>query len=143
MTLSPSIPSRRVNPEGHARLLKYLTVPVFSGGQIVGVVGVANKEADYHETDILQLTLLMEAVWKVVEQREAQDKERQAVRSLRMLSHCNRAIALAEEDTRLMREICQFWWRKAGGGWSGWGWSSRGGQAGAAGSPGWVRGWLS
>ena len=94
-------------PEGHAPLLKYLTVPVFSGGKIVAVVGVANKVTDYHETDILQLTLLMEAVWKVVEQRKAEDNERQAVRSLRMLSHCNRAIALAEEDARLMREICQ------------------------------------
>jgi PAS domain S-box-containing protein len=108
-------PLKKGYPEGHARLLKYLTVPVFSGGQIVGVVGVANKDADYHETDILQLTLLMEAVWKVVEQREAQDKERHAVRSLRMLSHCNRAIALAEEDTRLMREICQI--LVAEGGW--------------------------
>ncbi len=108
-------PLKKGYPEGHAELLKYLTVPVFSGGQIVGVVGVANKASDYHETDILQLTLLMEAVWKVVEQRQAEDKERQAVRSLRMLSHCNRAIALAEEDAGLMREICRI--LVAEGGW--------------------------
>ncbi|HOW74379.1 MAG TPA: GAF domain-containing protein [Candidatus Competibacteraceae bacterium] len=100
-------PLKKGYPEGHAELLKYLTVPVFSGGQIVGVVGVANKETDYHETDILQLTLLMEAVWKVVEQRQAQDKERQAVHSLRMLSHCNKVIALAEEALGLMQEICR------------------------------------
>ncbi len=100
-------PLKKGYPEGHAKLLKYLTVPVFNGGRIVGVVGVANKETDYHETDILQLTLLMEAVWKVLEQRQAEDKERQAVRSFRMLSHCNKVIALAEEDTGLMREICR------------------------------------
>ena len=100
-------PLKKGYPEGHANLLKYLTVPVFSGSQIVGVVGVANKETDYHETDILQLTLLMEAVWKVVEQRQAQDRERQAVRSLRMLSHCNKVIALAEEALELMQEICR------------------------------------
>ncbi len=100
-------PLKKGYPEGHANLLKYLTVPVFSRDQIVGVVGVANKETDYHETDILQLTLLMEAVWKVVEQRQAQDKERQAVRSLRMLSHCNKVIALAEEALGLMQEICR------------------------------------
>jgi PAS domain S-box-containing protein len=99
-------PLKKGYPEGHARLLKYLTVPLFSGGKIVGVVGVANKETDYQEADILQLTLLMEAVWKVVERREAEGKEYQAVRSYRMLSHCNRAIALAEEDIGLMREIC-------------------------------------
>jgi PAS domain S-box-containing protein len=72
-------PLKKGYPAGHARLLKYLTVPVFSGGEIVAVIGVANKVADYHETDILQLTLLMEAVWKVVERRSAEDKERQAV----------------------------------------------------------------
>ncbi|MFO1424335.1 MAG: GAF domain-containing protein [Candidatus Competibacteraceae bacterium] len=99
-------PLKKGYPEGHAKLLKYLTVPVFSRGRIVGVVGVANKETDYQETDILQLTLLMEAVWKVVERREAEGKEYQAVRSYRMLSHCNKVIALAEEDVELMREIC-------------------------------------
>ena len=108
-------PLKKGYPAGHAELLKYLTVPVFSRGHIVGVVGVANKESDYHETDILQLTLLMEAVWKVVEQRQAEDKERQAVRSYRMLSHCNKIIALAREEMELMREICQI--MVAEGGW--------------------------
>ena len=108
-------PLKKGYPAGHAELLKYLTVPVFSRGHIVGVVGVANKESDYHETDILQLTLLMEAVWKVVEQRQAEDKERQAVRSFRMLSHCNKVIALAREEMELMREICQI--MVAEGGW--------------------------
>lgn len=108
-------PLKKGYPEGHAKLLKYLTVPVFSGGKIVGVVGVANKESDYQETDILQLNLLMEAVWKVVERREAEDKERQAVHSLRMLSQCNKAIALAEEDTALMQEICRI--LVTSGGW--------------------------
>ena len=100
-------PFKKGYPEGHAKLLKYLTVPIFSRRKIVGVVGVANKESDYDGTDILQLTLLMEAVWKVVERREAEDKERQAVRSFRMLSHCNKVIALAEDETSLMREICR------------------------------------
>ena len=108
-------PLKKGYPEGHAALFKYLTVPVFSRGQIVGVIGVANKETDYQETDILQLTLLMEAVWKVVEQRQAEDKERQAVRSFRMLSHFNRVITLAEEDAGLMREICRV--MVAEGGW--------------------------
>ena len=108
-------PLKRGYPAGHAELRKYLTVPVFSGSRIVGVIGVANKESDYHETDILQLTLLMEAVWKVVERWEAEEKERQAVHSLRMLSQCNKAIALAEEDTSLMPEICRILVTK--GGW--------------------------
>ncbi len=100
-------PLKKGYPAGHAQLSKYLTVPVFGRGKIVGVVGVANKASDYRETDILQLSLLMEAVWKVVEQRQAEDKERRAVRSFSMLSHCNKAIALAAEDIGLMRELCR------------------------------------
>ncbi|MDQ5910090.1 MAG: hypothetical protein QG599_2185, partial [Pseudomonadota bacterium] len=73
-------PLKKGYPAGHTPLLKYLTVPVFSGGKIVAVIGVANKVTDYHETDILQLTLLMEAVWKVVERRSAEARERQAMR---------------------------------------------------------------
>lgn len=37
----------------------------------MAVVGVGNKESDYDERDILQLTLLMDAVWKVVEQKKS------------------------------------------------------------------------
>jgi PAS domain S-box-containing protein len=60
-------------PEGHAPLYRFLTVPVFNDNEIVAVVGVANKESDYTETDILQLTLLMENVWKETEKKRAEE----------------------------------------------------------------------
>ena len=60
-------PLKKGYPEGHAPLSRYLTVPVFIGGRIVAVVGVANKESDYNQTDILQLTLMMDSVWKGVD----------------------------------------------------------------------------
>jgi PAS domain S-box-containing protein len=62
-------------PEGHVELLKYLTVPVLSGEKIVAVIGVANKEADYDDTDVIQLQLLMDATWKIVEQKRAAESE--------------------------------------------------------------------
>lgn len=63
-------------PKGHINLHKYLTLPVFAEGTIVAVIGVANKETDYDQTDVLQLQLLMDAVWKVVEQKHARENER-------------------------------------------------------------------
>lgn len=66
-------PLKRGYPEGHAVLYKYLTVPLFSEQRIVAVVGVANKDDDYDQTDILKLRLLMDGVWKVVERRRAED----------------------------------------------------------------------
>lgn len=66
-------PLKQGYPEGHAPLHKYMTLPVFSAERIVAVVGVANKADDYDETDLLQLTLLMDAVWKVVERNRTQE----------------------------------------------------------------------
>jgi len=54
-------------PEGHVKLVKFLTIPVFSDDKIVAVAGVANKESDYDNSDVRQLTLLMDSVWKISE----------------------------------------------------------------------------
>ncbi|MBN1820659.1 MAG: GAF domain-containing protein, partial [Prolixibacteraceae bacterium] len=53
-------------PEGHVFLKKFLTIPVFDNSKIVAVVGVANKKTNYTETDVKQLTLLMDYVWNMV-----------------------------------------------------------------------------
>lgn len=72
-------PMKRGYPEGHAPLTRFLTVPVFHENRIVAVVGVANKEAEYTETDILQLTLLMENVWKDTERKKAEEALRKSL----------------------------------------------------------------
>ncbi|MDD5674714.1 MAG: PAS domain S-box protein [Chitinivibrionales bacterium] len=77
-------PLKKGYPAGHAPLYKFMTVPVFVNGKIVAVTGVANKAADYDETDVLQLTLLLNGVWKVVQRQVAEadlagEKERLAV----------------------------------------------------------------
>ncbi len=61
-------------PQGHAPLHKFLTVPVFSEGHIVAVVGVANKRENYDDADIRQLNLMMDAVWKIVQRRRTGEK---------------------------------------------------------------------
>lgn len=66
-------PLKKGTPDGHVPLNKFMSIPVFSDGKIVGVVGLANKNEDYTETDILQTSLLMEAVWKVVDRLKAED----------------------------------------------------------------------
>jgi signal transduction histidine kinase/ActR/RegA family two-component response regulator len=67
-------PLKKGYPEGHAELHKFMTVPVFSNDRIVAVLGLANKASDYDDTDVLQVGLLMDSVWKTVEQLRAQDK---------------------------------------------------------------------
>lgn len=67
-------PLRKGYPEGHVHLTRFMTVPVFSNERIVAVVGVANKTADYDEENVLQLTLLMNSVWKYVENKRGEEE---------------------------------------------------------------------
>ncbi|MFZ5907421.1 MAG: PAS domain S-box protein [Nitrospirota bacterium] len=80
-----SHPLKKGYPEGHAHLEKYLTVPVFSGDRIVAVVGVANKEDDYTETDVLQLTILMDSVWKVLNHMRMEEALRASEEKMRSI----------------------------------------------------------
>jgi two-component system, sensor histidine kinase and response regulator len=75
-------PLKRGYPEGHAKLHNYLTIPVSSGGRIVAVVGVANKEFDYGEGDVLQLSLLMDSVFNLVDLRKAEEALKESEASL-------------------------------------------------------------
>lgn len=57
-------PGRKGLPMGHMELRRFLTIPVVVAHEIVGVVGVANKEAEYDEVDVLHLTVMAGAAWK-------------------------------------------------------------------------------
>lgn len=65
-------PLKKGYPEGHAPLHKYMTVPILVDDHVVGVVGVANKETDYDNSDVRQLTLLMDSVWKIADRKRAE-----------------------------------------------------------------------
>ena len=60
-------PAKKGIPAGHLKISKYLGVPVFSDGKVVAITAVANKASDYDETDIRQITLLMNEAWKISE----------------------------------------------------------------------------
>ncbi|WP_347839827.1 PAS domain S-box protein [uncultured Draconibacterium sp.] len=60
-------PYKKGTPQGHVALKKFLTIPVFSDNEIVAVAGVANKKSNYNQSDVRQLTLLMDKVWKIAE----------------------------------------------------------------------------
>jgi|GEM_PF-858382 len=67
-------PLKKGYPEGHTPLVRFFSVPVFSEGRIVAVVGFANRPTDYTDRDINQMTLLMDSVWKIVERKQAEEE---------------------------------------------------------------------
>ena len=60
---NPSLIKKGLSTE-NVGLFRLMTLPIFSAGRIVAVVGVANKPTDYDDADILQLTLLINGVWE-------------------------------------------------------------------------------
>jgi diguanylate cyclase (GGDEF)-like protein/PAS domain S-box-containing protein len=58
-----------VDPD--APVSRFMTIPVFSRDQIVAVVGVANKAEPYTDTDVDQLTQIMDVVWKIADRQQA------------------------------------------------------------------------
>ncbi len=69
-------PWKKGIPEGHVKLLRHMNLPVIVGGKIVLVVGVGNKEEDYNESDVQQLSLLMEGMWGMIERMRAEKELR-------------------------------------------------------------------
>ena len=82
-------PLKKGIPPGHVGMANFMTVPVFIGDRIVGVVGLANKPSGYDQDDVLQVSLLMDVVWKVTERKKAEDRIK----------------ALLEEKELLLREV--------------------------------------
>jgi len=78
-------PWKKGYPEGHVALRRLVNVPIFSGDHIVIVAGVANKPYDYDDTDVRQLTLLMEGVWRLVERRQTEEALRVSLEKYRVL----------------------------------------------------------
>ena len=103
-------PLKKGYPEGHVHLNKFLTIPVFDGAEIVAVVGVANRETDYSDIDVWQLTILMNNVWRVVERiRSAQQLQKEKERFRITLLSVGDAVIVTDEMGRveLMNEIAE------------------------------------
>ncbi|WP_445474432.1 sensor histidine kinase [Methanococcoides methylutens] len=84
-------------PEGHVELSNYMAVPIFEGDKIVATAGVSNKEGDYDASDVRQLTLLMQGLWRLVQRRESLEKLKKYAEDL---EHSNE---LKELFTDIMR----------------------------------------
>ncbi|WP_320009349.1 diguanylate cyclase [Maridesulfovibrio sp.] len=65
-------------PEGHVPISRHMNVPLFDDGKIVLLTGVANKEEEYQEEDVRQVSLLMEGMWNIVRRKESAEALRHA-----------------------------------------------------------------
>jgi PAS domain S-box-containing protein len=86
-------------PEGHVKVFRHMNVPIFDGNKIVIVAGVGNKEPEYSETDIQQLTLLMQGMWQLLKRRQA---EEESERLAMIVKHSRDLVNLAAPDGSML-----------------------------------------
>jgi PAS domain S-box-containing protein len=66
-------PAKKGIPAGHLDLKRHLNIPVFHDDRIVAVAGVGNKSEPYDESDVRQLTLLMNGMWWLLQRKRAEE----------------------------------------------------------------------
>lgn len=72
-----SLTDRKGLPEGHASLVRELTVPVIRGGMVVAIIGVGNKETDYDAVDTESVARLADLIWDITERKRAEEELRE------------------------------------------------------------------
>ncbi len=91
-------------PEGHVPLSRFLSIPVFDNDNIVAVVGVANKTLPYDQSDVLQLTLMMEGLWKIATRLKLEEQISHAGHEWQStFDAISDSISLIDADQRVLR----------------------------------------
>ncbi len=67
-----SYPGKMGLPDGHAQLLRFVSVPVIENGKVVMLTGVGNSAAAYDEFDLESVKLISNEIWHIVQRRRDQ-----------------------------------------------------------------------
>lgn len=71
--------------EGRHDLFRFLGIPVQIDSKIEAVLGVGNKETDYDEADVRQLTLLVDGVWRILSKKKSDEEIRRSLHEKEVL----------------------------------------------------------
>lgn len=65
-------PFKKGIPSKYLDINRYMNTPVVHGDRVVAVAGVGNKKTNYTKSDLRQLSLLMEGLWRVIRNKESE-----------------------------------------------------------------------
>jgi PAS domain S-box-containing protein len=81
-----SSPGKKGYPEGHVKILRVMNVPIFDGDKMVALTGVGNKGNDYNDSDVRQLELMMDGMWKILQRKKTEDDLHKREEQYRLLA---------------------------------------------------------
>jgi len=76
---------RKGTPEGHAQLIREMTIPILRDNKVVAILGVGNKAQEYNSTDIELASPLADFIWDIVQHKRAEDALRTSEQNFRTL----------------------------------------------------------
>jgi PAS domain S-box-containing protein len=85
-------------PEGKYQIYKYLSIPIFRSNNIIGIVSVANRDEDYDQFDVIQITTLIDSVWNTLEQKEIEQERTRNTERLKNSEERYRQIIELSQD---------------------------------------------
>lgn len=59
-------PLKKSLSDEHVPIMRHMNIPIYEENRIVAVVGVGNKKTDYDHSDVQQVTLLMQGIWRMI-----------------------------------------------------------------------------
>ena len=60
-------------PEGHAKLDRFISVPVIEDAKVVMLTGVGNKEGEYSDIDVETVQLISNDIWRLIQNNRRKD----------------------------------------------------------------------
>jgi light-regulated signal transduction histidine kinase (bacteriophytochrome) len=95
-----ALPNRKGLPPGHAPVIRELVVPILRGGQVMGVLGVGNKQREYVAQDIDTVSRLANLAWDIIVAKRAEEEVRRLNQDLERRV-VERTAKLAETNNEL------------------------------------------
>ena len=107
------INTKKGYPDGHVPLIRHMSIPIFEGNKVVAVAGVGNKESNYDDSDVRQLSLLINGMWEHIRHRRNVEEikkhstslEEQVQQLVKEITMKDRLALLGEISSGLAHEI--------------------------------------
>lgn len=96
-------------PDGHAPLLRHMSVPVLEGDRVRMIVGVGNKASDYVADDARQLYMVASQMHKILMRRGAEDALYESNARFRFITDLSPALVWVANTAKLGVWVNKTW----------------------------------
>jgi len=98
-----SIPGKKGFPEGHATILREMTIPIIRGEKVVALMGIGNKKLKYTEQDLKVASFLADVAWEIARRKSIEEEMKHQQELIdRVIASTPSAVLVTGKDTRII-----------------------------------------